>query len=87
MIQVALFVRLEAKPGKEKEVENFYELTRTRLNIWTATYQDMVLFIRTLETSPFGFRVDSWGGGLQDYKLQASGIGAMIELTYIQIKK
>ena len=23
MIQVALFVRLEAKPGKEKEVENF----------------------------------------------------------------
>ena len=23
MVKVALFVRLEAKPGKEKEVENF----------------------------------------------------------------
>ena len=30
MVKVALFVRLEAKPGKEKEVENFLGRPSTR---------------------------------------------------------
>ena len=65
----------------------FDSITKIRLTVWVKTYKDMVRFIRTIETSPFGLRIDSWSGGLQNHKFGLNGVGATIEISSIKIKK
>jgi len=69
-------------------VDNAYvSMTKYRLVVWTTNYKNMVRYIRTIESSPFGLRVDEWSGGKTSNKLGGSGVGANIDIISLKTKK
>ena len=50
---------LSFSPGKVRDL-GMYELVRVRLSIKANSYKDVLLFLRSIEKSPYVLRVESW---------------------------
>ena len=58
-VQVVSFL-----PAKQKS-NDILEYTTVTLTVSSSEYQDIVLFIKDIEESPYAWKVERWKGGLQ----------------------
>lgn len=48
----------------QREERDLYETIRFQLNLSADEYRDIVSFVRDLESTPYGIRVDNWRGNM-----------------------
>ncbi len=54
---------LSFSPAEEKQ-NDYAKLTSVRLNITSESYENVVLFIKDIESAPYALRVDKWSGSM-----------------------
>ncbi len=81
----------------QKKSEKFYDSSRVHLTINVKSFNDFLLFIRTIESSPYFLRVENFTLDLKESKLNESkqseskqserSIGGEIFITSLRLKK
>ena len=75
---------LNITPGATKK-EDFYNVTSVHLNATANSFKNMLLFLKTIETSPYALRVDSWSGQLQESN-NSSSVNCEMDIASIEVK-
>ena len=82
---------LSFSPG-QKRAENLVEIITARMSVRVERYQDFLMFLKTIENSPFNLRIDSCFISMGAAKTammnqQSNAIEAQMEISSVNIKK
>jgi len=77
---------LNYAPGPSKSGK-LYDSSRVRLSVSASKFNDILVFVRTIEHSPYFLKVESFTGGVKDSTKATGPLTAEMSVSSVRMKK